>query len=237
MTVLAIETATAVCAAAIASGGKLRSEKKLDLPHVHSEKLIALIEGALDDARVEPQDVDGIAVSIGPGSFTGLRIGLSVAKGLASAWSKPIVAVPTLEALAYSALSLFRATGGEFIVPMIDARRNDVYAAVYRVKNGIPEERSPSQALPLEEFGDFIRDADTVLVVGDGAVKCREFLTKSNSRQDSRVLFPADGKSSCSASTVAFIGEHMLKDGRRADLESLEPLYVKEFHTLVQTQH
>src|SRR5258706_14324961 len=100
MKILGIESATVVCAAAIIENGCVRSERTLIAPRIHSEKIISLIDESLDDANITPTELEGVAVSIGPGSFTGLRIGLSVAKGLAYALDKPIVAVPTLEALA-----------------------------------------------------------------------------------------------------------------------------------------
>ena len=100
MIVLGIETATAVCAVALVDDDVVRAERRYEIPQAHSEKLMECVDDCLKSAGLALSSIDGIAISIGPGSFTGLRIGLSVAKGLAFATDKPVVGVPTLEALA-----------------------------------------------------------------------------------------------------------------------------------------
>jgi tRNA threonylcarbamoyladenosine biosynthesis protein TsaB len=100
MNVLGIETATGVCGAALAVNGVIAAVEEIDRQKIHAEKLVSLVTAVLRAGGITPRDLDGIAVSIGPGSFTGLRIGLSAAKGLAYATGVPLLAVPTLEALA-----------------------------------------------------------------------------------------------------------------------------------------
>jgi len=237
MTVLAIETATAVCAAAVVAGGKVLSEFELNAPRVHSEKLVALIDRALAAASVKFGAIDGIAVSIGPGSFTGLRIGLSVAKGLAYAWTKPLAAVPTLEALAWEAARSGVVHHRGLILPMIDARRDEVYVAGYRYDDGKLEERIAAQSMTMEELVPIVRDNEYLVITGDGAKKFNDFLQGTYPKHASRIPLPVDERFQCKASAVGLIGERQLLNGNAANLETLEPMYVKDFHTLLKTQH
>ncbi|MGA2623074.1 MAG: tRNA (adenosine(37)-N6)-threonylcarbamoyltransferase complex dimerization subunit type 1 TsaB [Bacteroidota bacterium] len=237
MTVLAIETATAVCAVAVVADGKTRSEFELDAPRVHSEKLVALIDRALAAASVKSGAIDGIAVSIGPGSFTGLRIGLSVAKGLAYAWTKPLAAVPTLEALAWEAARSGVVHRQGLILPMIDARRDEVYVAGYRYDDGRLEENIAPQSMTMEELMPIIRDNEYIVMTGDGAGKLKEFAQGKYPEYASRISLPVGERFQCRASAVGLIGERQLLNGNATNLETLEPMYVKDFHTLLKTQH
>ncbi len=132
MIVLGIETATAVCAVALVDDDVVRAERRYEIPQAHSEKLMECVDDCLKSAGLILSSIDGIAISIGPGSFTGLRIGLSVAKGLAFAAGKPLVGVPTLEALALQPVRKDIGEADDVIVPMIDARRDEVYTAIFR---------------------------------------------------------------------------------------------------------
>ena len=228
MRILAIETATAVCAAAVIEDGSVRKEVTLVEKHVHSEKLLSLIDAVLDRERY-----DAIAVSIGPGSFTGLRIGLSVAKGMAFAGGLPILAVPTLEALAEFAVEKKAVRPNEDVVAMIDARRNDVYAAAYRVTEGKCSLVWGPEALSVDDVFGRISPSGRTVVMGDGVDK---FLgRKSKSAGDLVVPPPSDRQ--CSAASVGIVGFRMAQRGEFADLVSLEPLYVRDFVSLVRTQH
>lgn len=126
MRVLAFDTATAACTVAVTVGERVLSELTLQVPRAHSTRLMPLIAQALREARVERSELDAIAVGVGPGSFTGLRIGLATAKGLALALDRPVVPVSTLAAAAYG-------TGAQvgLVVPLFDAKRDQVFAAVY----------------------------------------------------------------------------------------------------------
>ena len=237
MTVLAIETATAVCAAAVVADGKIRSEFELNAPRVHSEKLVELIDRALAAASVKSGTIDGIAVSVGPGSFTGLRIGLSVAKGLAYAWNKPLAAVSTLEALAWEAARPETVHRKGIILPMIDARREEVYVAGYRHDEGRLEENIAPQSMRMEEIMPIIRDNEYIVITGDGAKKLKEFVQGTHPEYATRISLPVGERFQCRASAVGLIGERLLLNGNAANLETLEPMYVKDFHTLLKTQH
>jgi len=232
MNVLAIETATAVCAAAIVDEKRVRAERTLVEKHIHSEKLLSLI----DDVRKQAGDYDAIAVSIGPGSFTGLRIGVSVAKGLAFALDMPLVAIPTLEALAWRAVHEGFARDGDEIVAMIDARRNDVYAALHRVQNKCLTAVWGPEALSLEALVARLPQHHRVVLMGDAVAKfVRLFGFLLN--DESRFHIPEEAHRLCSAAAVGLIGIQRALRQDFANRSTLEPLYVKEFVTLVQQQH
>jgi tRNA threonylcarbamoyladenosine biosynthesis protein TsaB len=230
MTVLGIETATTVCAAAVVRDGSLASEHSLDAPQAHAEQLLTLVDKALRAARVELNDLDGFAVSIGPGSFTGLRIGLSTVKGLAFATGKPLVGVPTLMALAYQAVRSELVGEDEYIVPMIDARRDEVYMALYRRSGSTVEELRPSQAVRLRDLPALLPASGHLLLMGDGADKV------SQSPLGLNVRFVVPPLRACSGASVALLGETALKAGEASDGAALEPLYVKEFYTTAHIQ-
>ncbi|HEX9007418.1 MAG TPA: tRNA (adenosine(37)-N6)-threonylcarbamoyltransferase complex dimerization subunit type 1 TsaB, partial [Bacteroidota bacterium] len=141
MTILGIETATTVCAAATVRDGTVIAEDSLDERYIHAERIMGFVEKAVTAAG-GLHTIDAIAVSIGPGSFTGLRIGLSVAKGLAYAADLKIVAVPTLEAIAWRLLRAGAVAPGERILTVLPARRGEAFGAYYRVVGGAPEPES-----------------------------------------------------------------------------------------------
>jgi len=226
--VLAIETATAVCAAALIEDGTVRKEESLLEKHVHSEKLLTLI-----DAVLEGGGYDAIAVSIGPGSFTGLRIGLSVAKGLAFASGRPVVAVPTLEALVQRAVEKNLIGSDDDVIAMIDARRDDVYAAAYRISGGERVNRWGPEALALGELFGRISPNTRTVMMGDGVDK---FVARGMNRTH-RLTIPAPGDRQCGASSVGILGYGRAQRGEFSDIASLEPLYIRDFATLVRTQH
>lgn len=126
MRILALETATSSCTVAVVDGGRLLVELTLQVARSHSNRLMPLVAQAIAESGLTRHDIDAIAVGVGPGSFTGLRIGLATAQGLAWALGKPCVGVSTLRAMAYG-------TGAQvgLVVPMLDAKRGDVYAGIY----------------------------------------------------------------------------------------------------------
>ncbi|MGB9825310.1 MAG: tRNA (adenosine(37)-N6)-threonylcarbamoyltransferase complex dimerization subunit type 1 TsaB, partial [Desulfofundulus sp.] len=131
MLVLGIEAATPVAAVAVVDGERLLAERMVNNRRTHSVNLLPMIKAVLEDAGVGREDLGGIAVSSGPGSFTGLRIGMATAKTLAQVWGLPVVGVGTLDALAHPL------TGqGGLICPILNARKDEVYAAVYRTVDG-----------------------------------------------------------------------------------------------------
>ena len=230
MTVLGIETATAVCGAALVRDGVIAAEQSLEEKNVHAERLLGLIDRVLVDGDSHPEKADplrsleGIAVSVGPGSFTGLRIGLSVAKGLAFARELPLVGVPTLVALARHAAATDPPAAGEWILAALDARRDEVYYQIF--------DCSGTKVRPLRDAGDCDVGAlrseigdHPLVVTGDGAMK----VINGESDGEHRMRLASPPALLCSASSVALLGEEMLREGHRDDPVTLEPLYIKEF--------
>ncbi len=227
MIVLAIETATAVCGAALIDRGKVLSEQALEAPQIHSEKILGLIDGVLKSSNMLMENVKGVCVSIGPGSFTGLRIGLSVAKGLCFADDKPLIGISTLESLAWNALRRGFGAADQLVLSAIDARRDEVYVAGYRAR-GLEEVIAPC-AVRLPELIDLLDGEQKIILVGDGAEKIHKFLM--NDRNSNRFVLPSRGQRLCSASAIGILGEGRLEKGERSAVATLEPAYVKEFYT------
>ncbi len=146
ITILALETSASVCSVAVCRGREILAESEVQGPKVHSRALPGLIGRALAEAGVPKRAMEGVAVATGPGSYTGLRIGLATAKALAYALGIPIRGVPTLEALAVGAGSR-----GEPVCSLLDAGRGGVYFAVYAVEDGRPRTIIPAVRAGLEE--------------------------------------------------------------------------------------
>ncbi len=221
MNVLGIETATAVCGAALVRDGKIAEESFFDEGRVHAEKLIGQIIAVLGPAG--PADLGGIAVSIGPGSFTGLRIGVSVAKGIAFARGIPLVGVPTLEALAARAAAIDRLTPGTRLLAALDARRDEVYCQLFDVTEGGPVAVWESRDAKLGELAEELGGGG-VRVTGDASARVLAWpgmppAMESVSPQALR----------CGAASVAVIGTSLLLAGKADDPSALEPRYIKEF--------
>ncbi len=228
MTVLGIETATLVCGAAVAADGRVVAEESLAERAVHAEKLFSLIDAVCVRAGCAVAGLDGVAVSAGPGSFTGLRIGLSAAKGLVFASGRPLVAVPTLEALALRAADDATAQGCDEILAVLDARRDEVYwqrfAPAAEGILPIGEARDASVGAVVAEAA-----GRRVLVTGDGAHKLALRLASAGEEVASRFRLLTGERSHCSAGSVALLGSSMLDRGIADDPATLEPRYIKEF--------
>lgn len=169
--ILGIDSSAISAGCAIVEGGKIIAEQFLNTRHTHSETLLPMISGVLKSAEKELSDIEKIAVNVGPGSFTGLRIGISCAKGLADAAHLPVVAVSTLEAIAYN----FTMTDG-VICACMDARCKQVYNALFKSENGIIsricEDRAISAADLLAELSKI---NGKIIFAGDGAELMHEF--------------------------------------------------------------
>jgi tRNA threonylcarbamoyladenosine biosynthesis protein TsaB len=226
VTVLGIETSTMVCGAAVAVDGVITAEASIALRNAHAERLLSLVDRAMAEAAVTLKNIDGVAVSIGPGSFTGLRIGLSTAKGLVYAGEKALVGVPTLPALARRAAGRGVAAPGEHVVSVLDARRGEVYCQLFVVDRGgvVPagDARDLTVAALLEVLGDRV-----VVVTGEAVGTVREAARAS--RRHDRVRYADPDTARCSPGMVAVMGGEMFFSGVRDDPSTLEPRYIKEF--------
>jgi tRNA threonylcarbamoyladenosine biosynthesis protein TsaB len=225
VTLLALETATETCGAALLQDGAVTAASHLHRPRVHSERLTPVVEDVLRHADTAPEALDAVAVSMGPGSYTGLRIGVSTAKGWALATDAALVGVPTLEA--YAAQVAPTAEVGDVLCPLLDARRDEVYGAAYRaVPDGLTAQ-AEATALTVDALPEWIGMVDGRLrLMGDGAAKSREALDGVGTGQT--VLAPDDVTPS--AAWVARRGRRRLETHGPDDRATFEPLYVKDVH-------
>lgn len=217
MLVLGVETATMQGGVALVGEDGLRSEYTLNVEATHSERLLPAIDRLLHDTGVTLRDLSGLAVSIGPGSFTGLRIGLSTVKGLAYATGLSVVGVPTLEALAWTA-----ALAREQVCPVLDARKQEVYAALFRYERGALVRIMEDRALPPEALCARIRKptiflGDALAVYGD---LFRRLLAE-------RMIVPPAAGRGPRAACVAELGRQRLLRGERDPVDRLVPRYLR----------
>ena len=213
--VLNIETATTNCSVSLSKDGEtliLKEDK--DSGYSHAEKLHVYINELFKEANINPKDIDAVAVSKGPGSYTGLRIGVSAAKGLCFALDKPLLAVSTLEILTHQV----KISQG-YIVPMLDARRLEVYAAVFDAKfeqyRGIKAE-----ILSKETYSTLFKE-NKVYFIGSGVEKTKTLVTHSNA------IF-IEGQLP-SANEMAQLSERKYKKRDIEDVAYFEPFYLKDF--------
>lgn len=225
MNVLALETSTSVCSVALSDADRVVAHATLDRPRAHAEHLVPMIADVLRRGGVDRKDLTAVAVSSGPGSYTGLRIGVSTAKGLAAATGASLVSVPSLLALAYRAEPFARRN--DRIAAAFDARRDEVYVAVYRVTTtGTLEPERDTAAVSLDEASEWL-DAElngSTFLIGDGWRKKNHHQIAANPQ---RLLIRADVGPS--AATVARCGVRKLERGDVENAVTFEPYYLKEF--------
>lgn len=220
---LIIETSSPVCSIAIAEDQQLLSLVEANEPKIHASSIIPFIEKALSEGEVTLQELSAIVVSSGPGSYTGLRIGVSTAKGLCYSLEKPLIAVGTLHGLAARALTndeLKEPTA--LLCPMIDARRMEVYAAIFD-RSG--ELQRPVQAdIVTESFYDSFLEQGPVYFFGDGMPKCKPLLEKHPNARFLEDVLP-------SAASLATQATDRFKKNAFEDVAYFEPFYLKDFVT------
>lgn len=216
--ILNIETATTNCSVALSKNGKTIALKEdYRNGYSHAEKLHIFIEEVLNTAKVTSNNLDAIAISKGPGSYTGLRIGVSAAKGLAFALDKPLISVPTLDVLAQQV----NCEKG-VIVSMLDARRLEVYSAVYD-SNHNPIRNTQAEILQANSFQDYLIE-NTVYFIGDGVAKSKEII-----KNDNAVFIEERLPSANEMSALAY---NKYKIGNTEDVAYFEPYYLKDFVAL-----
>lgn len=219
MLVLGLDTATRSCTVALAENGVLLTELTLISDRAHSTRLMPLIAQCLQEAGRDKHGLDAVCVGTGPGSFTGLRIGLATAKGLCLALNKPLLGVPSLEALAAGQ----GAAPGRLVAPLFDAKRGEVYTGLYRTAGEWVEVVREPVLVPLTEWlGELSQYGEPVLFCGDALALHRETLLESGFAQ----LAPT-GLSLPRAWTVAVRGGQLLAAGVAADPQAVSPLYLR----------
>ena len=178
MLILAFESSAKAASVALVRDGALVAQSIQCSGLTHSRTLLPMAEDLLKNTDTALADVDLLAVAHGPGSFTGVRIGVSAVKGLAFAGDKSAVGVSTLEAMAWNGVCRGE---GSLIACAMDARRNQVYAALFRVENGKPRRLTEDAAIAVSELGEAIRDAGgEAFLVGDGAELCARLLAEAD---------------------------------------------------------
>ena len=222
-TILNIETSTEVCSVVLAKDGEILFEKESAEGLNHSELLTVFIQDLFKENNIEMSILDAVSVSKGPGSYTGLRIGVSVAKGLCYALDIPLISVGTLDAMGFYVSQNFNpATSSSdkmLFCPMIDARRMEVYTALYN-SNG--ENIQPVSAEIIEEnsFSRFLKD-HKIMFFGNGAAKCKSTLSHPNA------IF--EGPDRTSARFMQILSEKKYINSKFENVAYFEPFYLKNF--------
>lgn len=215
-TILNLETATTNCSVSVAKDGKLLAIKEHDTPNYsHSEQLHVFIQEVLKEAKLELSDVDAVAVSKGPGSYTGLRIGVSAAKGLCFSLEVPLISIPTLESMAHQV----KRESADFSIPVLDARRMEVYSAVF--DQGLNQIReTKAEIIDDISFSEFV-EKGKVKLLGNGAEKCKELLQHPNFSFDTSVV--------PSAREMAALSHKKFEASEFENVAYFEPYYLKDF--------
>ncbi len=220
--ILNIETSTKNCSVSVGKNGKLVSLLELcEANFSHAEKLPSFIQNALAKANISFSDLSAIAVGKGPGSYTGLRIGVSSAKGLCFGLDIPLIAMESLETLA-NAIS----DNNSFVIPLLDARRLEVFTAVF--KNKIQLKPTNNLILTSNSFLEFLQE-DKVIFLGDGASKTENIISHKNA------VFLDNYHPS--AKEMVHLSFTKYKNRQFEDVAYFEPFYVKDFHMTVSTKN
>jgi tRNA threonylcarbamoyladenosine biosynthesis protein TsaB len=224
MLILAIDTATDRLGLALRRDDTTMAELHLDLGRKHAEKILVGLDGLLADLGVLPRQIGGIAVSLGPGSFTGLRIGLAFAKGLALATDAQLVGIPSLTVLAAGALPWVGA-----VVPCLDARRGEVYYSAYHLTSGGVEHLDPDfqAGAPAAVAARCRLLGPRVLLVGTGVEVVHAIAGSDAALAPRELALPR-------ASVLAALGAEKLRRGESAEIDALEPLYVRRPDAVVR---
>ena len=225
--ILCLETSTAVCSVALVENGKVIALRESLDGQNHAEKITIFIDEVMKEANVSYRDLDAVATSMGPGSYTGLRIGVSTAKGLCYAMEKPLIAVDTLAAMAYgfkdyktTRLQDYKLESTDILCPMIDARRMEVYSAFF---NEQLERISETNAIIIDENSFMeMKQNNHLYLFGDGADKLASLF-----ENDENITVVE--KFHCSAAYMAELADKAFKNNDFVDTAYFEPFYLKNF--------
>ena len=220
--ILNIETATTNCSVSLSKDGKtLVLKEDYDKNYSHAEKLHVYIDTVLKEAKIESKDLDAIAISKGPGSYTGLRIGVSAAKGLCYALDKPLISIPTLQSLAHQV----KCENG-VIIPMLDAKRMEVYSAIFDSDYNQVRE-TQAQILNAHSFSDYLTKGN-VYFIGNGVEKTKDIINHANA------IFIDDKLPSSNEMSLLAYNKYKISDTE--DVAYFEPYYLKDFVALKPKQ-
>ncbi|MCD4747612.1 MAG: tRNA (adenosine(37)-N6)-threonylcarbamoyltransferase complex dimerization subunit type 1 TsaB [Bacteroidales bacterium] len=223
--ILNIETSTIVCSVALSKDGKLIAFRESKEKNSHSEVITLFIEKIFKKANLNYSSIDAIAVSKGPGSYTGLRIGVSTTKGLCYALDKPLIAISTLQSMAYAISMKYIAENTHrkddiLFCPMIDARRMEVYSAIFDINNNIVR-NIEAEIINDNSFTEYLKKGKIVFF-GDGADKCITVLSQDKNAVFIKNVYP-------SACNMISLSENKFIKGQFEDIAYFEPFYLKDF--------
>jgi len=221
MIILHIETSTNICSVAVSENGQCLFSKSDSEGMNHAALLSVFIAEAMEFLKSTSKKPDAVAVSSGPGSYTGLRIGVSTAKGLCYGLDIPLIAVSTLEVLTANALQITETTANSLFCPMIDARRMEVYAAIYN-QEGIIQREISADIIDENSYSEIL-ERHIVYFFGNGAEKCKATLTHVNARFIDG-MYPL-------AENMIVLAEKAYNEKKFVDVAYFEPFYLKEFYT------
>jgi tRNA threonylcarbamoyladenosine biosynthesis protein TsaB len=217
--ILNIETATEICSVSLAKEGKLIALKEHNEGLKHAKLLTVYIEEIFKENNVSIKELNAVAVSKGPGSYTGLRIGVSAAKGIAYAGNIPLIAVSTLQAMAHGVTTGSGFDKNTWLCPMIDARRMEVYSAFFDLNNTKQKEIS-ADIIDENSYADILNQRQ-VIFFGNGAEKCKKTIQSPNAQFIDDV--------SCSAEHMIELSYKAFQNKQFEDVAYFEPFYLKDF--------
>ena len=219
MRILAFETSAKAASVALLQDGKLLAESYQNTGLTHSQTLMVMAQDMLKQCDLTVTELDAVAVAAGPGSFTGVRIGVAAAKGLAWGGEKPCYGVSTLESMALT-LGAFRGT----VCPVMDARRSQVYNALFEAVDGRLVRRMEDRAIALADLAQELKTApQPIFLVGDGS----ELTYRTLKEQVPGLVLPADHRMHQRASGVALAAVEAMARGETGDAEALQPNYLR----------
>jgi tRNA threonylcarbamoyladenosine biosynthesis protein TsaB len=220
--ILLIETATTSCSVALAMDNHIIALREINQRNIHAEVITVYINDLFVESGKTIDQLDAIAISSGPGSYTGLRIGVSTAKGLCFALDKPLIAVDTLAAMAqgYQTRGNIKTDNDTLLCPMIDARRMEVYTAIFD-QSGTALKPVAAEIIDENSFADLLTN-NKIIFLGDGAEKCRTTLEHNTNTQ-------FDGNFANSAQDMAAIATRKFDEQKFEDNAYFEPYYLKDF--------
>ena len=220
MLVLSVDSSYSTATCALIKDDKILAEINLNDKKQHSVILMRLIDSILKEYEIDINDIDAFIISRGPGSFTGLRIGMATLKGLAFASKKPLISVSTLDALAYNSISF-----QGIICPIMDALRDNIYTCLYKNENNNLTPLIKEQCLNINELVNILKEQTLpIIFVGDGVAKHKEFLQENIPNS----FFAPNHSNFPKASSVGELGIKKINDGVIENINSINPIYLRK---------
>lgn len=220
MLVLSVDSSYSTATCALIKDDKILAEINLNDKKQHSVILMRLIDSILKEYEIDINDIDAFIISRGPGSFTGLRIGMATLKGLAFASKKPLISVSTLDALAYNSVSF-----QGIICPIMDALRDNIYTCLYKNENNNLTPLIKEQCLNINELITILKEQTLpIIFVGDGVAKHKEFLQENIPNS----FFAPNHSNFPKASSVGELGIKKINDGVIENIDSINPIYLRK---------